>query len=119
MPRLCRVGRVLLLGPAARYDARMHVVLVQITVKPELLAEFEAAVLLNASESLQKDPGCLRFDVSQGKDDPLTWILHEVYDREESHAAHRQAPHFLVFNEVLARAMTGRTVLRCAGRHIT
>jgi autoinducer 2-degrading protein len=97
----------------------MHVVLVQIQVKPELLAEFESAVLRNASESVSKEPGCLRFDVSQGKDDPLTWILHEVYDREESHAAHRQSAHFQTFNEVLGRAMAGRSVIRCAGRHVT
>jgi len=97
----------------------MHVVLVQFTIKPEMLAEFEAAVLANARESVAKDPGCLRFDVSQGTDDPLTWVLHEVYDREEAHAAHRRAAHFLAFDAVAARALTGKTVLKCAGRHIT
>lgn len=97
----------------------MHVVLVQFRIKPEMLAEFEAAVMANARESVAKDPGCLRFDVSQGKDDPLTWVLHEVYDREEAHAAHRRAAHFLAFDAVAARAMTGKTVLKCAGRHIT
>jgi quinol monooxygenase YgiN len=97
----------------------MHVVVVQMTVKPGMVEEFEAAILENARESLKKDPGCLRFDVSQGKDDPLTWIIHEVYDREESHAAHRQAPHFTAFKQVADRVVSGRTALRCAGKHIT
>jgi quinol monooxygenase YgiN len=97
----------------------MHVVLVQFTIRPEMLEEFERALLANARASVTTDPGCLRFDVSQGKDDPLTWVLHEVYDREESHAAHRRAAHFLAFDAVAARAMTGKTVLKCAGRHIT
>ncbi len=96
----------------------MHVVLVQFTVRPDLLEEFEQAVLANARESVAKDPGCLRFDVSQDKDDPLTWVLHEVYDREEAHQAHRRAPHFLAFDAVAARAVTGKTVRKCAGRHI-
>lgn len=97
----------------------MHVVLVQFTVRPEMLGEFERALLANARESVRADPGCLRFDVSQGKDDPLTWVVHEVYDREESHAAHRRTAHFLAFDAVAARAATGRTVRKCAGRHIT
>jgi autoinducer 2-degrading protein len=97
----------------------MHVVLVQFTVRPELLGEFEQAVLANARESVARDPGCLRFDVSQDREDPLTWVLHEVYDREESHQAHRRAPHFLAFDAVAGRAVTGKTVRKCSGRHIT
>jgi quinol monooxygenase YgiN len=46
-------------------------------------------------------------------------VLHEVYDREEAHAAHRRAAHFLAFDAVAARAMRGKSVLKCAGRHIT
>jgi quinol monooxygenase YgiN len=97
----------------------MHIVLVTVTVKPEMLDEFERALLHNASESVEKDPGCLRFDVSQARDTPLRWVLHEVYDREESHAAHRKAPHFLAYSAVAERAITEKSVLRCVGRHIT
>ena len=59
--------------------ANSHVVVVQLTVRPELLEEFQAALLHNARESLANDPGRLRFDVSQHADDPQRWILHEVY----------------------------------------
>ena len=97
----------------------MHIVLVQLTVKPEMLAEFESVLLHNARESVARDPGCLRFDVSQGKDDPLTWVVHEVYEDEAAHLAHRQQPHFFAFSEVASKAVTARTVIKCVGRHIT
>jgi autoinducer 2-degrading protein len=97
----------------------MHIVLVQVTVKPEMLGEFERALLQNARESVKNDPGCLRFDVSQARENPLQWVLHEVYDREESHAAHRKAPHFLAYSAVAERAIAEKAVLWCVGRHIT
>lgn len=97
----------------------MHIVLVQVSVKPEMLEEFERALLINASESVKKDAGCLRFDVGQAKDDPLKWVLYEVYDREESHAAHRKAAHFLAYDAVAERATTQKSVIRCAGKHMT
>src|SRR5688572_27889987 len=97
----------------------MHIVLVEMTVKADRLADFERVLLHNARESVAKDPGCLRFDVSQSKEDPLTWVIHEVYDREEAHAAHRQSAHFAAFNDVASTAVTARRVLKCTGRHIT
>lgn len=96
----------------------MHVVLVQVTVRPELLDEFEAAILHNARESIAHDPGCLRFDVSQELDDPRRWILHEVYTDAEAHAAHRRSRHFLAYNEVAERAVVDKSVARGVGRHI-
>lgn len=93
-------------------------VLVLVTVKPEMLPEFERAVLHNARESVAHDPGCLRFDVSQGVEDPTRWVLHEVYDRPESHAAHRESPHFLAYDALAREAVTEKTVVRCLGRHV-
>ena len=82
----------------------MHIVSIQVTVKPELLAEFERAILHNARESVAKDKGCLRFDVSQAYDDPALWLYHEVYDSPDAHAAHRQS------------ALSGLPRNRAAGR---
>jgi quinol monooxygenase YgiN len=96
-----------------------HVVLVQFTVRPEQQDAFKEALLYNARESVRSDPGCLRFDVSQDKNDPSRWILYEVYDTPEAHATHRQSPHFLAFDAVAARAAVEKTVMKCAGRHVT
>jgi quinol monooxygenase YgiN len=96
-----------------------HIVLVQVTIRPEMQAEFETALLHNARESVRRDPGCLRFDVSQDKEHPTRWILYEVYDSPEAHAAHRQSPHFLAYDAVAARAVVEKTVSKSAGRYVT
>jgi quinol monooxygenase YgiN len=97
----------------------MHVVLVLVTVRQELLQEFEQSLLHNARESVAHDPGCLRFDVSQAQDDPTRWVLHEVYDSPDAHAAHRRSPHFLAYDAVASRALVDKTVIRASGRHLT
>ena len=96
-----------------------HVVLVQVSIRPEMREEFEAALLHNARESVRRDPGCLRFDVSQDKEHPTRWVLYEVYENPEAHAVHRQSPHFLAYDAVAARAVVEKTVAKCAGRHVT
>ena len=97
----------------------MHIVLVLVTVRASMLDEFERALLHNARESVNKDPGCLRFDVSQQQDDPTRWLLYEVYEAPEAHAAHRQSPHFLAYDEVAGRALTDKVVIRATGKHVT
>ena len=97
----------------------MHVVLVLVMVKPELLEEFERALLHNARESVKRDPGCLRFDVSQQQDDPRRWVLYEVYDSPDAHAAHRRSAHFLAYDAVADRAVVDKTVIRASGKHTT
>ena len=94
----------------------MHVVLVLLTVRPEMLAEFERALLHNARESLTRDPGCVRFDVSQHVEDPTRWVLHEIYDTPDAHAAHRRSPHFLAYDAVAQQAVIDKSVWICAGR---
>ena len=96
-----------------------HVVLVQVTIHPEMREEFEAALLHNARESVRRDPGCLRFDVSQDKEHPTRWVLYEVYENPEAHAVHRQSPHFLAYDAVATRAVVEKTVAKCTGRHVT
>jgi quinol monooxygenase YgiN len=96
-----------------------HIVLVQVTIRPEMRQEFEAALLHNARESVRRDPGCLRFDVAQDKDHPEKWVLYEVYDSPDAHATHRQSPHFLAYDAVAAKAVVEKIVSKCAGRHVT
>jgi len=97
----------------------MHVVSIQVTVKKELLEEFERAILHNARESVAHDQGCLRFDVSQAADDPTLWLYHEVYDAPEAHAAHRQSAHFAAYADVERRAVTEKRVIKGVGKHIS
>jgi len=97
----------------------MHIVLVVVTIRPEMRTEFEQALLHNARESVAYDEGCRRFDVSQDVSDPDRWILHEVYDAPESHAKHRQSSHFLAYDVLARDAVIEKTVSRCVVKQLT
>jgi quinol monooxygenase YgiN len=86
-------------------------------VRAELLEEFESALVHNARESVAHDTGCVRFDVSQHYDDPTRWVLYEVYDSADAHAAHRRSPHFLAYDAVASRALVDKTVIRASGKY--
>ena len=86
----------------------MFVVIVKMQVKPELVGEFKNAIVKNAQLSVERDRGCVRFDVLQQPDDPTRWVLYEVYDEEQAWVDHRAAAHFLAFKEVGDRAIVTR-----------
>ena len=96
----------------------MFVVLVKVQVKPELLDEFRTASLQNAALSVERDPGCVRFDVLQQQDDPTRWCFYEVYDKEQSWLDHRKSAHFLAFMEVGNRAILTRDATRHTGINV-
>ena len=76
----------------------MHILHVHVHVKPDRLEDFRLATIENASSSVQ-EPGCVRFDVIQQTDDPTRFVLVEVYRDAQSHAAHRETPHYHAWNE--------------------
>lgn len=96
----------------------MFIVLVKVQVKPELLGEFKEAILRNAQLSVQRDPGCARFDVLQQEDDPTRWFFYEVYEREQAWVDHRVSAHFLAFKEVGDRAIVTREVTKLTGINV-
>ena len=66
---------------------------VQAKVKPEHVETFRTATLANARESV-KEPGVLRFDVAQDRDDPTRFVLVEVYRDADGPVAHKQTAHY-------------------------
>ena len=96
----------------------MFVMLVKLQIKSELVEDFREAILTNADLSVQRDPGCVRFDVLQHQDDPTQWYLYEVYDKEQAWVDHRKAPHFLAFMEVGNRAIVSREATKLTGVNI-
>jgi autoinducer 2-degrading protein len=68
----------------------MYVVLGTIKVKAPHLAEFLTHVRDHAANSL-REPGCVRYDVLQDAEDPLTICLYEVFRSEaDLHLHHAQ-----------------------------
>jgi autoinducer 2-degrading protein len=95
----------------------MLVVLVQVTVKREQLPEFERAILANADGARAREPGCLRFDVSQHDEDPTRWMFYEVYRDAAAFEAHRATPHFAAYQQVADRALASKTLTRWTARN--
>ena len=71
----------------------MFVVLVHVHVKPEHRDAFLAASLENAQATIT-EPGNLRFDVLQQRDDPDRFILYEVYRDAAGMETHKETPHY-------------------------
>lgn len=71
----------------------MYIIHVRMQARPEAVEKLLALASFNARES-RREPGNLRFDVSRGADDPLRFMLYEVYRDEAAFAAHQQTAHY-------------------------
>ena len=72
-------------------------------IKPELIEAYKAATLENARKTMQ-EPGVIRFDVLQDKEDPSHFSLFEVYRDKEAQKAHLETEHFYAWKEVALKA---------------
>ena len=97
----------------------MLVVLVNVSVRREMLAEFERAILANADGARTREPGCVRFDVCQKEDDPAQWLFYEVYKDSAAFETHRASPHFGAYQQVADRALLSKTLTRWTTKSLT
>ena len=87
----------------------MLTVMVDLLVRPDRLDDFLAAISRNADASVRDEPGCLRFDVHRSLEDPLRFLLHEVYrDRDAFELEHRTAPHYAEWLDAAQRCLDGQ-----------
>ncbi len=82
----------------------MLVVHVHARVRPGRAEAFLDATLANARASLA-EPGVLRFDVIQDRDDPEHVVLVEVYRDGDAAAAHKQTAHYAAWRDRVAEMM--------------
>jgi quinol monooxygenase YgiN len=94
----------------------MLIVVVQVRVKAECLEEFEAAILENAARAVEREPGCLGFEVNQRGDDPAEWLFYERYTDAAAFEAHRRAPHFLAYQAVAERVLLSKSLATYVAR---
>ena len=91
----------------------MYIVCVSVHVKERNLDPFVEAILENARNT-RHEPGNVRFDVLQHEQDPLRFVLYEVYRSPEDFSAHQRTPHYLKFKEAVADWMAEpRVGVRC------
>ena len=72
----------------------MLVTCVHVYVKKDRVADFIAATVKNHEASIA-EPGNMRFDVLQSRDDHTRFLLYEAYESEEAALAHKRTEHYL------------------------
>jgi quinol monooxygenase YgiN len=82
----------------------MFIIHVQVHVKPEYVEAFRQAIIENARNSVQ-EPGIIRFDVVQQKDDPTRFVLVEVYRSPEDLNKHKETAHYKTWAQAVAPMM--------------
>ncbi|MFO7530882.1 MAG: antibiotic biosynthesis monooxygenase [Candidatus Limnocylindrales bacterium] len=83
----------------------MFIAAVHVYVKPERVDDFKSMIHANHLGSIA-EPGCLRFDVAQSKEDPTQFLLWECYVDEAAAAFHKTTPHYLAFKEQMPELMS-------------
>lgn len=71
----------------------MSTTIVHIRVKPEHRQAFVQATEQNRDASRQ-EPGNLRFDFLQSREDPERFVLYEAYENDEAARAHKETDHY-------------------------
>lgn len=84
--------------------ANLVMVHVQVRVLPGMEAEFIEATRANASASI-REPGVVRFDVVQHRDDRTRFILVEVYRDAEAPLRHKETAHYATWRDTVAPMM--------------
>mmetsp|Transcript_4295 Transcript_4295/g.6422 ORF Transcript_4295/g.6422 Transcript_4295/m.6422 type:complete len:300 (+) Transcript_4295:32-931(+) len=80
-------------------DNDVFAVMVSFKAKEDCVEAFKKCAIADASNSVEKEEGCLRFDVVQDAADPTKFGFCEVYVNEEAFEAHKTTDHFKKFIE--------------------
>jgi quinol monooxygenase YgiN len=80
----------------------MYTIVVEFRVDPQNRKPFRQAVHRQAANSLELEPQCRCFDVSEDSQDPSLFFLYELYDDEAAFRHHLKSNHFKAFDETVA-----------------
>ena len=90
----------------------MFVATVEFSIDPAHAGDFMSAMHRQAANSLELEPGCVRFDVCRNPKDPTRVFLYEVYVDEAAFELHLQSAHFLEFDRHVRPWVRDRRVTR-------
>jgi quinol monooxygenase YgiN len=74
------------------------------------MAAFRKLIDQNAQNSLDREPGCRRFDVLVPLNKPDTVFLYEIYDNKPAFETHLKTEHYLSFNRESSGLLLGKSV---------
>jgi len=82
----------------------MFIVHVHVHVKADQVEAFRAASVENAGQSV-REPGIAGFDVIQQQDDPMRFVLVEVYRTAGDPAKHKETAHYKKWRDAVESMM--------------
>ena len=88
----------------------MLAVCVDFEVDPASLDAFLTIMQKNASDSLANEVGCHQFDITQDLRNPTKIFLYELYDDAAAFDLHKQASHYLEFNQLAREMITAKSL---------
>ena len=88
----------------------MLAVCVDFEVDPASLDAFLPLMQKNAAESLANETGCHQFDITQDPQNPTKLFLYELYEDAAAFEMHKQARHYLEFNDATSGMITAKSV---------
>jgi (4S)-4-hydroxy-5-phosphonooxypentane-2,3-dione isomerase len=85
-------------------------ILVEFVVRPEDVERARQLIFENAAASLEKELGCLRFDVLEEATEPCRFTLYEVYRNAADFDVHLQSSHFENFSKATRDLFVSQSV---------
>jgi quinol monooxygenase YgiN len=93
------------------------VIIAEFEVRPEAVGAFLEQAVMDASQSVTKEPGCRQFDVTLAEDQPNRVVLCEIYDDQAAFDVHLETPHLKAFRDAIEPLVLSRQVRRLTRVH--
>jgi (4S)-4-hydroxy-5-phosphonooxypentane-2,3-dione isomerase len=90
----------------------MIAIVVELKVPSNGAKDFRALAEQHARRCLEREPGCLQFDITQDPADPEQWLFYERYRDEAALDAHRKTDYLAKFLESTRSHITDRKMRR-------
>jgi (4S)-4-hydroxy-5-phosphonooxypentane-2,3-dione isomerase len=90
----------------------MIAIVVELKVPSNGAKDFRALAEQHARRCLEREPGCLQFDITQDPVDPEQWLFYERYRDEAALDAHRKTDYLAKFLESTRSHITDRKMRR-------
>ena len=89
-------------------------IIVEFTLHEDAVQKFMPQMLANAKASLDREPGCERFDVLHVAGKPHEIVLYEIYRNKAAFEEHLKTRHFLEFNAATAPLIKDKKIVELA-----
>jgi (4S)-4-hydroxy-5-phosphonooxypentane-2,3-dione isomerase len=83
-----------------------------VRVNPGRREDFLETIAHQADTSIKLEPGCLRFEIFESENDPLQFLLVEVFSTpDDYHIAHRETAHYADWAAAAADLLEGERIV--------